>query len=100
MPQSSRRNFLKRAALGSATLALAQKLKAQAAPAPAVRTAPARRPRQPNVLLLWTDQHRTDTMPYAQNPVIQTPTFARLAAQSFVVPGARCTLPVCTPSRG
>src|SRR2546422_84481 len=98
MPETSRRSFLKKTALGSATLALADSLAAQSAPA--VRTALAKPPRQPNVLFLWTDQHRADTMPYAANPVIKTPTFARLAAQSFVFPGARCTQPVCTPSRG
>jgi arylsulfatase A-like enzyme len=103
MAQSTRRTFLKKTVLGSATLALASKAAAQSgapAAAPAVRTGLAKRPRQPNVLLLWTDQHRADTMPYASNPIIQTPTFARLAAQSFVFPGARCTQPVCTPSRG
>ncbi len=98
MSQTTRRTFLKKTALGSASLALAKSLAAQTPPA--VRTSLAKRPRQPNVLLLWTDQHRADTMPYANNPVIQTPTFARLAAQSFVFPGACCTQPVCTPSRG
>ena len=98
MPRTTRRTFLKNTALGSATLALASTLQAQTAPA--VRTALAKPPRQPNVLLLWTDQHRADTMPYANNPVIKTPTFSKLAAQSFVFPGARCTQPVCTPSRG
>jgi arylsulfatase len=99
MSRVTRRTFLKSSALASATLALANQMKAQSA-APAVRTAPSKRPQRPNVLLLWTDQHRADTMPYANNPVIKTPTFAKLAAQSFVFPGARCTQPVCTPSRG
>jgi arylsulfatase A-like enzyme len=97
-----RRRFIQQTVLGSASVALGNALAAQPAPAsaPAVRTRLAKPPRQPNVLLLWTDQHRADTMPYANNPVIQTPTFARLAAQSFVFPGACCTQPVCTPSRG
>lgn len=101
MSSASRRDFLKRSALGTAALALAEQLKAEAAPQakPTIRSL-ARRPKQPNVLLLWTDQHRADTMPYANNPVMRTPTFAKLAAQSFIFPGARCTQPVCTPSRG
>jgi arylsulfatase A-like enzyme len=105
MSNSSRRTFLKTTALGSTSLALARNLAAQPAATTAPGTQPrrttlAKAPRQPNVLLLWTDQHRADTMPYANNPVIKTPTFTELAARSFVFPGARCTQPVCTPSRG
>jgi arylsulfatase A-like enzyme len=57
-------------------------------------------PRHPNVLLLWSDQHRADVMPSAGNTVIQAPHLARLARDSYVFSRAYCTSPVCTPSRG
>lgn len=54
---------------------------------------------QPNILLIWTDQQRNDTLPcfggYAQAPNLD-----RLTKESFVFRQAYCTQPVCTPSRG
>ncbi len=57
-------------------------------------------PRQPNVLLLWSDQHRADVMPSAGNSVVQAPHLAALARDSYVFSRAYCTSPLCTPSRG
>lgn len=57
-------------------------------------------PRHPNVLLLWSDQHRADVMPSAGNTVVQAPHLARLARESYAFSRAYCTSPVCTPSRG
>jgi arylsulfatase A-like enzyme len=59
-----------------------------------------KQPRQPNLLLLWSDQHRADVMPGPGNPVIQAPHLARLTTESFEFRNACCTAPVCTPSRG
>ncbi len=56
-------------------------------------------PRTPNILLLWTDQQRNDTLPCHGNTVIQAPTLRRLGGESFVFRRAYCTQPVCTPSR-
>jgi arylsulfatase A-like enzyme len=56
--------------------------------------------RQPNLLLLWSDQHRADVMPGPENGVIQAPHLAKLTAESFEFRRAYCTSPVCTPSRG
>jgi arylsulfatase A-like enzyme len=57
-------------------------------------------PRHPNVLLLWSDQHRADVMPSAGNTVVRAPHLAQLARGSYVFSRAYCTSPVCTPSRG
>jgi arylsulfatase A-like enzyme len=59
-----------------------------------------KQPRQPNLLLLWSDQHRADVMPGPENTVIRAPHLARLAQESFAYRRAYCTSPVCTPSRG
>ncbi len=56
--------------------------------------------RQPNVLLIWTDEQRFDTMKAYGNSHIKTPNLDRLASQSFVFDRAYCCQPVCTPSRG
>jgi len=53
----------------------------------------------PNLLFLFTDEQRADTMGAYGNAVIQTPSLDRLARQSFVFDRAYVTQPVCTPSR-
>jgi arylsulfatase A-like enzyme len=53
----------------------------------------------PNLLLIWTDEQRDDTMSCYGNAFIQTPNLNRLAESSFVFERAYCTQPVCTPSR-
>jgi choline-sulfatase len=57
-------------------------------------------PRQPNLLLLWSDQHRADVMPGPENTALRAPHLARLTDESFAFSRAYCTSPVCTPSRG
>ncbi|MCZ6674658.1 MAG: sulfatase-like hydrolase/transferase, partial [Verrucomicrobia bacterium] len=59
----------------------------------------AKKPRQPNLLFLWTDQHRADTVPWAGNSAVQAPALNSLAEQSFVFQRTYVTQPVCTPSR-
>lgn len=96
----TRREFLHSATLGSAAVTLAARLNAQAAPTIAPKGL-ARPPRQPNLLFLWTDQHRGDTVPWAGNTVVKTPEFfTPLGERSFVFSRAYCAQPVCTPSRG
>jgi arylsulfatase len=53
-----------------------------------------------NLLFLWTDEQRPDTIGAYGNPHIATPHLDRLAAQSVLFEQAYCTIPVCTPSRG
>lgn len=52
-----------------------------------------------NLLLIWTDEQRADTMACYGNDFIKTPHLNRLADESFVFEKAYCTQPVCTPSR-
>ncbi len=96
----SRRSFLRTATLGGAALAVASQLKTEAAPTVAPKGL-AKPPRRPNILFLWTDQHRGDTVPWAGNRVVQTPHFFQpLGERSFVFHRTYVTQPVCTPSRG
>ena len=55
--------------------------------------------KQPNILLLWTDQQRADTMACYGNHVIHTPNLNLLSQQSFVFKNAYCTQSLCTPAR-
>jgi len=54
---------------------------------------------RPNLLFLFTDEQRADTMAAYGNRRIQTPNLNRLAAESVVFERAYVTQPVCTPSR-
>jgi len=54
---------------------------------------------KPNLLFLWTDEQRADTMAAYGNRTIHTPHLNRLAAESVVFEKAYVTQPVCTPSR-
>lgn len=53
-----------------------------------------------NLLFLYTDEQRLDTLACYGNAKIQMPTLNRLAEQSVVFDQPYCTQPVCTPSRG
>jgi len=55
--------------------------------------------RKPNLLVLWTDEQRADTMAAYGNRRIHAPSLNRLAAESFVFRNAYVSQPVCTPSR-
>ena len=54
---------------------------------------------RPNLLFLFTDEQRADTMSAYGNTAIHTPNLDRLASQSTVFDQAYVTQPVCTPSR-
>jgi arylsulfatase A-like enzyme len=54
---------------------------------------------QPNLVFIFTDQQRFDTMAAYGNHRIQTPHLDQLAAQSTVFDQAYVTQPICTPSR-
>ncbi len=55
--------------------------------------------KRPNVVLLYTDQQRWDTIHYGGNPHIQTPNLDRLAERGVLLENAFCNCPVCMPSR-
>jgi len=54
---------------------------------------------RPNLLFIFTDEQRADTMAAYGNGVIQTPNLNRLAEQSTVFERCYVTQSVCTPSR-
>lgn len=55
--------------------------------------------RRPNLLFIFTDQQRADSLGCYGNSLVQTPTLDRLARESFVFENCYVTQPVCTPSR-
>lgn len=55
--------------------------------------------RKPNLLFIWTDEQRFDTMAAYGNDKIKTPNLDMLADESFVIEKAYVAQPVCTPSR-
>ena len=56
--------------------------------------------KQMNLLFLFTDQQRYDTLKvYGSSPKLKTPNLDKLAAQSAVFERAYVSQPVCTPSR-
>ena len=55
--------------------------------------------RKPNLLFLWTDEQRADTMAVYGNRRIHAPNLNRLADQSTVFRNAYVTQAVCTPNR-
>ena len=54
---------------------------------------------KPNLLFLWTDEQRADTMAAYGNTRYRVPAMNRLAAQSVVFDRPYVAQPVCTPSR-
>jgi arylsulfatase A-like enzyme len=54
---------------------------------------------RPNILLIFTDQQRADTIAALGNPVIRTPALDRLAREGTAFTRAYCPSPVCVPSR-
>lgn len=58
------------------------------------------RTRPRNLLFLWTDEQRPDTIGAYGNRLIRTPYLDRLARESVVFEQAYCASPVCTPARG
>ncbi len=87
----TRRDFLK--ATGS--FGIASMLASGGAPA---QTA-GRGKRKPNLLFIWTDEQRYNTMAAYGNEKIRTPNMNRLADKSVVFKKAYVTQPVCTPAR-
>ena len=58
-----------------------------------------KKPRKPNLLFIWTDEQRADTMQVYGNHKIHAPNLNRLASESLVFENAYVSQPVCTPSR-
>jgi len=56
-------------------------------------------PKQPNVLVVISDQHRFDVAGFAGDPHARTPNLDRLAGQGTVLEGVYCQVPLCLPAR-
>jgi arylsulfatase len=54
---------------------------------------------KPNIVFIFTDQQRSDTMGYAGDPVAITPNIDRLAAEGVVFPHCCTSSPVCMTTR-
>jgi arylsulfatase A-like enzyme len=54
---------------------------------------------RPNILFLFSDQHRADALGCAGHPVVKTPNLDRLAAEGVRFENAYCATPLCMPSR-
>ncbi len=85
---TSRRAFLKSAAIGLSTLACGR-MPARAAT----------QTRRPNIIFLLTDDQRWDTMGCAGNPIIQTPNMDAMAADGVRFTNAFVTTLICCSSR-
>jgi len=54
---------------------------------------------RPNILLIFTDQQRADTIHAGGNPVIRTPNLDRLVREGTLFRNAYTPSPVCVPAR-
>jgi arylsulfatase A-like enzyme len=55
--------------------------------------------RRPNIILITTDQQRTDTLGCYGANYVRTPNLDRLAQEGVLAERAYCANPVCTPAR-
>lgn len=56
-------------------------------------------PKGPNIVLIFPDQHRGDTMGCAGNPAARTPNLDRLAAEGVLFRNCNTNSPLCMPAR-
>jgi len=89
----SRRTFLKSTGLGATATVLSGCVQ------PAQRRVDSGTPGRPNILIIHTDEHRTDCVGAYGNSDIGTPHIDRLARDGVVYTNSFCPYPVCTPSR-
>ena len=55
--------------------------------------------RQPNILFIFPDQQRGDTVGFSGNPVVITPNLDQLAAESVTFSRSVCNAPICMSAR-
>jgi|GEM_PF-81892 len=85
-----RRDFLKMGAAAAAVPALEQSGLAAAKASPS----------RPNIIFVFSDEHRWCSLPFTETPQMRTPNMARLAAQGTRFDNCCATSPICTPFRG
>jgi arylsulfatase A-like enzyme len=67
--------------------------------APSLGRAAAQSSKKPNILFVFSDQHRHDAIGAAGDPVIATPNIDRMAREGTLFKTMWCQSPVCRPSR-
>lgn len=91
MSKSNSRDITRRAFLGAAgTGVLAASAGAATGPAPK---------RPPNVVYLFSDEHRRQSLSFTELPQVKTPNMARLAEESAEFTHCISNYPVCSPYR-
>ena len=90
----NRRAFLTKASLvGTSLICAAASKRAQTLPArPSTR-------KQPNILLIFSDQQRYDAVGVYPGSQARTPHLEWLASEGLVFQNAFCTSPMCSPAR-
>ena len=88
LPGMTRREFLRTTAFVSSMSLPSHGVSAAASSGP-----------KPNILYLMTDQHRSDCLGCAGNPVIKTPNLDSIAADGVLFSNAYTSTPSCTPAR-
>jgi arylsulfatase A-like enzyme len=91
--RTSRRQFLRTAAVGAASAALGLELSC------AGPSAAKRRSNKPNLVFVFADQWRAQAAGYAGNNDVRTPHLDKLAGQSVNFTNAVSGCPVCSPYR-
>ncbi|MDE0440899.1 MAG: sulfatase-like hydrolase/transferase, partial [Gammaproteobacteria bacterium] len=54
-------------------------------------------PRRPNIVLIFSDQHRGDALGCVGNPVVRTPNLDGLAAEGVIFRNCNTNSPLCMP---
>ena len=104
-PTSTRRKFLSDSAFATAACALGASALAQQGPpgAPKVQQHAAPRAtagrKRPNILFVFSDEHRWSSLPFTQMPELKAPTFTRLAQEGLSLNCCVSNNPVCVPYR-
>lgn len=92
--KQTRREFLKTAGVATASAGLVSVGAERALGAPAAR------PKRPNILFLFPDQHRYDWTGANPNLPVRTPNLDKLAARGVRFNYALTPSPLCAPARG
>jgi len=92
-----RRQFLQTAGVGAASILLNRKI-AEASSLSAT-TRQDSGSDKPNVLIIMTDQHRSDLMTCAGRDIVPTPSIDLIASRGVRFTNAYCPYPVCVASR-
>mgnify|MGYP001286534534 CR=1 FL=1 len=97
-----RREFLKRAAAAAASAAALRTLGADlnSEPAPASAPTAGAGTRRPNIVFVFSDEHRWCSLPFTEMPELRAPNLERLAREGIRFDHCISNNPICTPMRG